>query len=289
MSKKQQNLKRINDRVYSYRQALYMAFYSRRLYIDVVKRWRGFGFKYLLLLVIIAVIPMSGRIIYKFNHAFDDQLITLINEIPPLDIRNGELVFDKPMPYIIKDKTGADSIIIDTTGKVTQIDKTHPNLMMLITKDTLYFLSPSIHLFPSSPEFSTASVITEPLAGINETFVTNDWVKSSGILYSKWIVSVLIYPITISMIFGMVAALSLVITMLAKAISWLIFKTKLTFKETCRLIVVASTGQTLIFLPLIGFNLMTEWIQMLCITMTFIYFSFAVLAVRREIKQLVRT
>ena len=36
-------LKLIDAPVYRYWDALYMSFYSRRLYVDVGKRWRGLG------------------------------------------------------------------------------------------------------------------------------------------------------------------------------------------------------------------------------------------------------
>lgn len=289
MKKKQQNLKRMKDSIYSYRQALYMAFYSRRLYVDVVKRWRGFSFKYLLLLIMIATIPLSGRIIYKFNQALNEQMIEVINKLPPLEIHNGELIFDKPMPYFIKNKAGSVAIIIDTTGKVTKIDQSYPELMMLITKNNLYFQPPNVYLFPMSDGLKSPSVTVEPLDGMNEIFVGKEWIQTSGVLNLKWIGSALVYPIIVPLLFGMIATLSLVFTMLAQGVAWVIFKTKLSFKETCRLIIVASTAQALTSFLLLAFDFTFPGMQMMCGMMTFVYFSFAVLSVRRESNQLVRS
>lgn len=289
---KKQKLKRMNDKVFSYRQALYMAFYSGRLYVDVKKRWRGFGLKYLILLIMIATIPLSIHVIYKFNQAFNDQMIAVINKIPPLTVHNGQLLFDKPMPYFIKNKKGNTAIIIDTTGKVTAIDNKYPELMMLITKENIYFQPPDANLFPASEtslELNKPSVITETLEGMNDTFVAREWVQTSGILNLKWIGSLAVYPIIASLLFGSMATLCLVFTMIAKGIAQMIFKTKLTFKEACRLIVVASTAQILLYLLSLAVEVTFPGMRLILGLMTFIYFGFAVLTIRRESNQLVRT
>ena len=232
MRKKQKLPKQMNAPIYRYRQALYMAFYSSRLYIDVVKRWRGFGFLYLLLLISVAAIPVSIRIIIDFNQYFNEKLIIPFKKIPPLYINHGVIEIDKAMPYFIKDKTGAVVALIDTRGGVTSFDSAYPDLAMVITNDTLYFKSPKFHLFLNGfTSVGSEKIIVEKLSeDMSDVFVPEVWLKSSGVLRLKWITDVIIYPSLVSFFFGLYFTLLLVITMLAQTVSWLIFKCQLNFK-----------------------------------------------------------
>ncbi len=53
VSKIKNKLKPIDAPAYGYWKALYMSFYSTRLYVDVGKRWRGIGLLYLLFFVVV--------------------------------------------------------------------------------------------------------------------------------------------------------------------------------------------------------------------------------------------
>ena len=77
MIKKKQTLRPLDAPIYNYWQALYRSFYSGRLYIDVIKRWRGFGALYLLLAISLASIPLSLRIMVDFNHYFEKKMINV--------------------------------------------------------------------------------------------------------------------------------------------------------------------------------------------------------------------
>ncbi|WP_238584019.1 DUF1189 family protein, partial [Legionella drozanskii] len=85
-----------------YSKALYASFYSSVLYADVVKRWHGLGMGHLLFLIILGVIPLSGRVIVAFNHFFNEEILFPIQALPLLTIQNGEVTYKQPMPYLIK-------------------------------------------------------------------------------------------------------------------------------------------------------------------------------------------
>lgn len=92
---------------YSIFHPLVLSFFSKSLYRDVAKHWRGTGLLYLA-------------------------------QIPAVTISNGQVSTDATMPYFIKDpKTGANIAIIDTTGQYKTLEDTDAKL--LLTKSKLIF------------------------------------------------------------------------------------------------------------------------------------------------------
>ncbi len=289
MSKKQQ-LTLMDKPIYHYWQALYLAFYSRHLYVDVAKRWRGYGVLYLLLLIAIAAIPLSVRGYLFFNQYFNEQIIIPIEKLPPLYVQNGELIFDKPMPYLIKNSKGKAVLIIDTTGKVKSIDKTHPDLTVLITKDALFVRLPTFQSFFSNlPSESEDNIYAQSLRKeINEVFVGKEWLEASGVLKMKWIGLLLVYPLMVSFIYGFYLVAMLFFAFFAQLCSIIIFKYKMTYKDTARLFLVASTPETFLLFGLLSLNITFRYSGLCNIAILALYFSFAALTVRRESNQLVR-
>lgn len=288
MRKKEQMLKRVDVPLYRYWQALYMAFYSRRLYVDVAKRWRGFNFVYLLFVITVVSLPFSIRIMLDLNHYFNEQIISPLEQLPPLHLENGQILLDKPMPYLIKNKTGAVVIMVDTREGVKGMDPAYPELMILVAKDKLYFDVPDIKLFFSSPDSPSKHPTVQGLdKHVSEVFNAKEWIHSSGIVKFKWFLICLMYPAIISFFFGLICSISLVLTMFAQAFSWLIFNTKLTFKEVLRMLVVASTPLMTIFMLLFSVNRLFPGMGLVWIVLITAYFSYAVLAVKRENKMLV--
>lgn len=78
-----------------YSKTLYASFYSSVLYADVVKRWHGMGMGYLLFLIILGAIPLSGRVIIEFNHFFKEEILFPIQSLPLLTIQNGEITYNR--------------------------------------------------------------------------------------------------------------------------------------------------------------------------------------------------
>ena len=291
MKKKQQLPKQINTPNYSYWQALYMAFYSRRLYVDVVKRWHGFGCFYFLLLTSIASIPISIRFIVDFNQYFNEQLIMPIKKIPPLYIHNGIIAFNEAMPYVIKDNMGAVVGLIDTRAESLQFDRRYPNLAMIITKDTLYFKMRTLPSFLNGliPIGLEEEIIAEKLdEGVSEVFVPETWLKASGVLRLKWIMDIMIYPLFVAFFFGLYLTVLLAITMLAQTVAWLIFKCQLTFKETARMLMVSSSPHVMVLLSLLSTKALFPGAGLSCIVLGMVYFSYGVLSFRRENRSMVR-
>ena len=99
----------------------------------------------------------------------------------------------------------------------------------------------------------------------------------------------MVYPMEFPFVFGLFYMFFLILAMLAQVFSWLIFKYKLTYKEATRLLTVASTAQVVIFLILLSANFLFHGVGLLAVILNALYFSYAVLSVKRESKMMVHS
>lgn len=288
MRKKQKFPTQVDAPIYRYWQALYMAFYSSRLYVDVVKRWRGCGLLYLLILISLASIPLSIRVIIDFNRYFDEKLIMPIQKLPPLHIHNGQVSFDKPMPYLIKDKQGNIVALIDTGLDFKGIERVYPDVEFAVNRDAIYFKAPQFSLFlnPISPVGREEVVVQKLSEDMSDVFVPKRWVKSSGVLRLKWITDAMIYPLMASFFFGLYLTFFLVLTMLAQTVAWLFFKCQLSFKQAARMLMVSSSAQVMLLFFLLSANALFTGIGLFCVALGAIYFCYGVISFKRESKLL---
>jgi hypothetical protein len=284
MVEKKQTLKPIQARIYSYWQALYMAFYSHRLYVDVAKRWKGLGLLYLLLLMAVILIPFSIRVMVIFNQYFDEQIIFPIESLPPLSVVNGNVIFNQPMPYLIENKHAEVIGMIDTESTMTKIDEVYPHLVIQITKNQLYFRPGDVSWFQSStlPGIKNDLLIYTFHKEDTSFFNAKDWVHDSHLRLLKWFIILMIYPSVTAFVFGLLLSFMMIIAMLMQVFSWLILKTKLPYAVSLRLFIVSSTPQLSLFMILLSLDYVFSGLGLFCIGLWAVYFTFAVLSYRRE-------
>lgn len=121
---------------------LYMAFYSKALYRDVIGRWRGTGLLYLLVLLSLSTIPGVMKLSSTLNAIVASDAPSIVSQIPPLKITGGRLSVEAEQPYYIKDKkTSAPLVIIDTTGLHKTLEGTQAR--MLVTETQILVLRDS--------------------------------------------------------------------------------------------------------------------------------------------------
>ena len=290
MRKNKQGIKPIDQPDYTYWQALYMAFYSRRLFIDVVKRWRGFGAGYFILLISLISIPWSIIYTEQFVRYFNDEIRYPLENMPLLTIQNGEASIDRHMPYFVKSKTGFRAIEIDTINDIKAFPKQYPTLMILITKDKIYYRAPKIEsLSKFSLSTADAKVSTYTFdKNDNEVFSGRAWVKTSKIGVIEAYASIFIYPLVIGVFLGLYSLYSIVLSSIGRLIASVILKYKITFIDSFRLTWVASTAPLMSFtvLQCLGVNLYGS--APYYVAFVACYFAFAVIVVKRESQTMVR-
>lgn len=292
MKKNKTNLNAIDSRIFHYWQALYLAFYSSRLYIDVGKRWRGFGLTYFLLVIAIAAIPLSVKSIMVFNDYYKNQILEPIKKIPDFIVNQGQLVFPNFTPYLISNNKNEVAIIIDDKTNLTQINYLYPKWMIFITSDRLYIRLPKLSFIPGKlqPELASSSVkdmemkLFEgiPYAVFNGEF----WVANSDMNSAKRNLMLVIYPTITFLLYGFFCVFLWFMTILGKAFSYSMFKYKIGFKCAYRLMLVSSGSAISLFITILSFGRFPLMGLYLFIVIV-MYFFFAVLSLKRESKSMV--
>jgi hypothetical protein len=289
MSKIKNKIKPIDEPVYGYWKALVLSFYSKRLYIDVGKRWSGHGIYYLLLMILVWSIPFSFKLGFDFNDIFNQQLIDPLSKIPTMFIQNGLLKFDKPMPYLVKNKKNEVVLIVDTTGKVTSFNDKYPKLSVLITQNKVSFRIPSIPLLSAHGDLvNTNKPIEQIFSPVdNALFDGKKIVQERSFTNLKYGFELLIYPLVVSIFFSLFVFIFLMLGFLGQLFSRILFSFKLTLKQSNRLLIVGTTPMMLVLLILLLGNLTFIGFGYLLVTLVAIYFSFAVYSLKSESKRLV--
>ena len=117
----------------TYVDALWQSFFSRSLYLDVARHWRGLGFLYLLLIVVLGWLPDLAKLQMGVQTLHGESAESFIRQIPVIDIRDGTATANVETPYFIKNpKNGKVLAIIDFSGQYTTLDNT--SAVVLLTR-----------------------------------------------------------------------------------------------------------------------------------------------------------
>ena len=280
--------KKQNIAKYRFVDALYRAFFSGDLYIDVIRRWRGFGLLYLLLMFSVMITPYAFREVVAYQNLVQEKLLTPIKKLPPFSIRSGQVYFNSPMPYLVKNNQDEVVGLIDTEGKIKQFPSDlYPETRVLVTKRAIHIRVPSAELFKQKnlPEKQIKSFKFPPNENIN--FVGSDWLQSTHLEGITRALSLFIYPTAVMLYFGLYLPILFSLGMFGQFVAKFIFKVQLSFQETARLIAVAATPQALIYFMLLASNKVYPGSGLFYLGLLAIYFSFGVLAYRKDSRGMV--
>jgi hypothetical protein len=110
---------------------LYLSFFSRSLYKDVAKNWRGLCLLYLLSLLTLCLIPQVMTLQTELSAYLNSEAPKIVRQFPTITIKNGEVSISEPQPYFIRDeKTGRPLMIIDTTGGISTLKGTTASILV---------------------------------------------------------------------------------------------------------------------------------------------------------------
>ncbi len=113
----------------------FFAFFSKKAYREVGKNWRGVNLGYLFLLLAVCCLPPA--LIWR-NHliqSLESNQTHLLNQLPDIQISNGQVIVDQHQPYYITRKDGTPAVIIDTTGSMNYI--ADPHVVALLMESSL--------------------------------------------------------------------------------------------------------------------------------------------------------
>lgn len=113
-----------------------MAFFSKSLYRDVGRNWKGRGLVFLFSVVALCTIPFVLLVQSELSELLNEQAPRIARQMPAIKINKGKVWVDKPEPYYIKDdKSGDPLIIFDTTGQVRSLTGT--KAIMLVSQTAI--------------------------------------------------------------------------------------------------------------------------------------------------------
>ncbi len=115
--------------------AFVLSFYSKDLYRDVARKWKGPGLVYLALLLAVCWAAQMFKVQAGLTRFAKEEGETIVNQIPGITISQGQVSTDVTTPYFIKDRNGTDLAIIDLTGQYTSLENT--TAKALLTRDHL--------------------------------------------------------------------------------------------------------------------------------------------------------
>ncbi|MFJ1267419.1 DUF1189 family protein [Legionella lytica] len=288
MGKEKTALKPIDTPVYNYWSALYRSFYSRRLYVDVGKRWKGFGVLYLLLVIAILSVPFFFRMSISLDESFKEQIVNPLLKIPVFYIQNGDVLFDKPMPYYVKNDKGQTVVIIDTTGAVNDFTAQYPYLNILINKNQIAFRIPNPQLFTmgkEAPPSRSTPIVQTFDKGSNLVFDGKKMVEANSVTGLKYASQAVLYPIIVGIFFSIFIVFFLVLALLGQTFSSIFFSFKIPFAASCRMIMVAGTPMLLVLMTILSLNSVFTGLGMILFFLLIAYYSFALYALRAESRQ----
>jgi hypothetical protein len=223
---------------YSIFHPLVLSFFSKSLYRDVGKLWRGTGLLYLLMVLALFWIPtmIKGHLEISRWVAGDSKEIT--KQIPAITISKGQVSTDVTTPYFIKDpKSGATIAIIDTSGQYKTLDETDAKL--LLTKSKVIISK------------SATETQTYDLSGVQSFYLDRARVESWLVTISRWF-GLVLYPLAV--IFSFIfRAIQMLIYALIGLLFAQILHAKLDFKTLMRLAAIAIT-------PVLVLDLLFEFV-----------------------------
>lgn len=272
----------IDRRQFRFWGALIGAFFSSRVYIDVAKRWRGLALFFLFGLIVFASLPLGLRIEWAIYAYCRDHIIKPLETLPPVLIRDGRVEWTYWMPYRLLDEEGKTVLIVDTTDIVTQIDhQSEPELTWLLTADALHFSPPTLKVTPHLYlPLDNAAHIRRFESEDNGVITASELMttRAKAIIY---MVSFLVYPCVILMLFGILAPILAAFAWAAQYYVRAIFRYTMPYQATYRLLVVSLTAPVVMNFFLATCDLVFENAKLYAFLLFALYFNLGVLAVRR--------
>jgi len=217
--------------IYSTIQALHLSFYSRELYQDIARNWKGLCLPYLFFVLMIFWIPEIMNMHRNISEFIADEGPKYVEQIPVITIAKGEVSIKEEMPYTIFDKKNKTPFaIIDTTGKTTSLDNSPAHV--LVTRNTLIVRK------------DEKEVRSLPLTDIGDVTITRKLIYTWLEIFNNLIIAVL-FPLMLLMSYGFHIIQVILLSFLGGNFAKY-FNVNLDFRALMRLSAVAFTPPLLL-------------------------------------------
>ena len=244
---------------YSFFHAFVLAFFSKSFYQDVGRFWRGTGLAFMLVMLVLVWVPTMIKLHLGLAKFVAQDAPRLTKQIPAITISNGKVSTDVPTPYFINDPdTGAQLMIIDTTGQYETLDNT--SAKVLLTKSKIM-------------SHDAAQTRIYDLSSVQSFYVdrriVEGWLAFSG----RWF-ALLAYPIVL--IFSFIfRALQMLVYALVGLLFARMLNANLGYKTLMRLAAVSLTPILVLdlFLEFVPLRIPLWWLLGICIALGYLFLA----------------
>lgn len=252
---------------YNFLQAIYMSFFSRNLYRDVVANWGAEVILYLFFVLFLCWVVLMLFIQPAINQFAAVVTKEYAGQIPPMKITNGVISTPEKKPYYIKEP-GSNNVVavIDTSGKYQTVENMPANVLVT-ANEVMYKSNPNeVKIQKLSSNLNTE---IEP--------------TTLGILINKYAhyAWILLFPVALLFSFFYRLIQALIYAVLGKIFA-AFSNVTITYGQVLKLAMVAITPTLLIstILDLLIAGFPFEWLAYFILSMS--YLIFALSAVKQK-------
>jgi hypothetical protein len=191
-------------RRYNIFQAIYMSFYSKDLYRDVVSNWGGMAFLYLLLIVALSCIGAVYQAQVGINFVYLQNSAPIVAQTPVVTIKSGVLSTPENRPYFIRSSDNQIIAIIDTSGKYTELAQAQGGALitakqMMIPNDN----NPNSMKVYTYPATFNAVIDPSTINAHIQDYIGYSWI----VLFILFVIGAYIYRVIQSLIYALIGKL----------------------------------------------------------------------------------
>lgn len=248
-------------RKYGLLKAIFLAFFSRSLYRDVVKNWGACTLVYLLLVLALCWAVMMVNIQPTINKGTTQFVKQIVPQLPTtIVVKNGIVTTALNQPYYI---TSSDKktvlAVIDTSGKYQDLKSTHANV--LITKDSIAYL-----------DSDNSLKIRKISSSLSMDIQSNEF-GQQVIKFTRWL-WLLLFPLLVLSAFIYRLFESLFYAVIGKIFAGLM-AVRLHYLELARLSIVALTPAIIVgtIINRVGIWFHYEWLFYFILSMGYLIFA----------------
>jgi len=290
--KSNEALRPIDQRHFSYWQAFYLSFYSNLVYQDAAIRWRGIGLPYVLMLATLLSLPFTPSLLRTAYQLSLNEYIQPVLSLPPLTFQQGELKFDKPMPYLVANNQAEVVAIIDTTGQITKDAlSNYPKLIWVLDKQQWHYKMalPDSGLRFSARKFNNQWISHTYSSALSGTLSASDWLKSTYFVNLSLIGFVVVYPAIWLFFVCQSLVFLFFLASLGQLFARILVRHKVGFLMSFRLVTLAATPMSFILVILVTFNQFKLGFELYLMALLAAYYTMAIISVKHSTRRIVLT
>ena len=117
---------------------LYLAWFSKDFYSQVVHKWHGLGLQFLMGVLVIGWAVVAVKVQYEVVSYIDGFIIPIFKQMPELNLSDGKLTMNRESPVVVKNpKTGKAIVTIDLSENAKQPPKEVEGLFFIKNKEII--------------------------------------------------------------------------------------------------------------------------------------------------------